>query len=74
MASSGLKPDLIAPQKKREEKANEKQSNSIQQVLLKSLGPEQRESPICGPLRSSLGPIDRRKFSLDMDYKEKVRN
>ena len=43
-------------------------------MLFKSLGPEQRESPIVGPLRSNLVAPPSRKFSLDIGYKEKVRN
>ena len=45
---------------------------------MKSLGPDTKESPITDPLSGTLAGkfshADRRKFSLDMDYKEKVRN
>jgi len=59
---------------KRNSKLQEKQQSSIQQTLLKSLGPEPKESPINGPLQPKFQPIDRRKFSLDMDYNERVRH
>ena len=64
------------PLKKRESKMQEKQQQTIQQTLFKSLGPETtpKESPLNGPLVPKFKPIERRKFSLDMDYKERVRN
>lgn len=67
-----MKADSAKNVKKREEKATEKQQTAIQKMLFKSLGPEQ--SPVVGPLGANLGMAERRKFSLDMDYKEKVRN
>lgn len=43
--------------------------------MFKSLGAEaQKESPINGPIVPKFKPVDRRKLSLDMDYKERVRN
>ena len=59
--------------KKRNSKIDDKHATSIQQTLLKSLGPEQKESPLIGPLAGKF-QVSGRKFSLDMDYKEKVRN
>ena len=54
----------------------EKQQSSIQATLLKSLGPETtpKQSPLNGPLLPKIQPVDRRKFSLDFDYKKRVRD
>ena len=62
--------------KKRESKYQDKQGQSIKNVLFKSLGPGPEQSPTQGPLAGKFSTVERcRKFSLDMvDYQAKVRD